>query len=180
MKERYIVCLTDEARVALTASLQSGVCRARVLRRAQVLLKADEGLTDEEINEHTGVSTRTVRAIRRRYCREGLERALHDAPRSGKPPAFTERQQKQVIALACSDPPEGRARWTLTLLAETAAERGIVKSLSKSEVALWLAEADLKPWQKKDGASPSSRRNSASGWTTSSTNTSDRRANKSR
>jgi transposase len=180
MKERYIVCLTDEARVALTASLQSGVCRARVLRRAQVLLKADEGLTDEEINEHTGVSTRTVRAIRRRYCREGLERALHDAPRSGKPPAFTERQQKQVIALACSDPPEGRARWTLTLLAETAAERGIVKSLSKSEVALWLAEADLKPWQKKDGASPSSRRNSASGWTTSSTHTSDRRANKSR
>jgi transposase len=180
MKERYIVCLTDEARVALTASLQSGVCRARVLRRAQVLLKADEGLTDEEINEHTGVSTRTVRAIRRRYCREGLERALHDAPRSGKPPAFTERQQKQVIALACSDPPEGRARWTLTLLAETAAERGIVKSLSKSEVALWLAEADLKPWQKKDGAYPSSRRNSASGWTTSSINTSVPKARKSR
>lgn len=180
MKERHIVCLTDEARVALSAMLQSGVHRARVLRRAQVLLKADEGLSNEEISEHTGVSERAIREIRRRYGREGLERALHDAPRSGKPPAFTERQQKQVIALACTDPPEGRARWTLTLLAETAVQRGIVKSLSKSEVALWLAEADLKPWQKKDGAFPSSRRNSASEWTTCLINTNGRRARKSR
>ena len=97
--------------------LRSGVHRARVLRRAQVLLKADEGLSNEEISEHTGVSERTIRELRRRYACEGLERALHDAPRSGKPPKFTARQQKQVIALACTDPPEGRARWTLTLLA---------------------------------------------------------------
>ncbi len=180
MKERHIVCLTDEARVALSAMLRTGVHRARVLRRAQVLLKADEGLSNEEISEHTGVSERTIRELRRRYACEGLERALHDAPRSGKPPKFTARQQKQVIALACTDPPEGRARWTLTLLAETAVERGIVKSLSKSEVALWLAEADLKPWRKKDGAFPSSRRSSANGWTMCSINTSGRRASKSR
>jgi transposase len=180
MKERHIVCLTDEARVALRAMLQSGVHRARVLRRAQVLLKADEGLPNEEISAHTGVSERTIREIRRRYGREGLERALHDAPRSGKPPAFTERQQTQVLALACTDPPEGRVRWTLTLLAETAVQRGIVKSLSKSEVALWLAEADLKPWRKKDGVFPNSRRNSAREWMTCSINTSGRRASKSR
>jgi putative transposase len=171
MKERHLVCLTDEARFALSAMLQSGVHRARVLRRAQVLLKSDEGLVDSEICEHTGVSERSIRAIRQRYCRQGLERAIYDAPRSGKPPEFTERQQKQVIALACTDPPEGRARWTLTLLAEEAVKRGIVTSLSKSEVALWLTAADLKPWQKKDGAFRDSRRSSASAWKTCSINT---------
>jgi hypothetical protein len=78
-----------------------------------------------------------------------LERILHDAPRSGAPPQFTARQQQQVIALACSDPPDGRVRWTLELLCEHAVKHGFVKSLSKSEVALWLQEHDLKPWRKK-------------------------------
>jgi len=174
MKERHIVRLTDEARCALISMLQSGVHRARVLRRAQVLLKSDEGLLDSEVSEHTGVSERAIRSIRRRFCIEGLEQAIYDAPRSGKPPEFTERQQKQVIALACTDPPEGRARWTLILLAEEATKRGIVESLSKSEVALWLTAADLKPWRKKDGAFRNLLLSSESGWRTSSTNTKNR------
>ncbi len=151
MKE-YIVSLTDEARQELQELVQSGTRPVRVVRRAQILLKSEAGFTDEEIVEHVGCAERTVRNVRKRFCDEGLERALHDAPRSGRPSDFTPRQKQQVIALACTEPPEGRVRWTLELLSEHAVKRGFVASLSKSEVALWLKEHDLKPWRKKLGA----------------------------
>jgi transposase len=77
---------------------------------------------------------------------------LYDAPRSGRPCDFTAAQRQQVVALACSDPPAGRVRWTLELLAEHAVKNGIVSTLSKSAVSLWLRAHDLKPWRKKLGA----------------------------
>ena len=122
----------------------------RVVRRALILLKSDEGLTDLEIVEHVGCAERTVRNVRKRFCEEGLEATLHDAARSGRPPQFTPRQKQQVVALACTEPPEGRTRWTLELLCEHAAKRGFVESVSKSEVALWLKDHDVKPWRKKN------------------------------
>jgi transposase len=170
----HIVSLTDEARQQLQQLLQSGTRPVRVVRRALVLLKSDEGFTDEEIFEHVGCSDRMIRRVRKHFCTEGLERALYDSPRSGAPATFTARQRQQVVALACSEPPEGRVRWTLELLCRDAVERGIVKSIGKSEVALWLKEHDLKPWRKKVGAFPNSPRSSASGWRTSSTSTRSR------
>jgi transposase len=154
MKE-HIVRLTDGARQQLLNLVQAGTRSVRVVRRALILLKSDEGLTDEEIVEHVGCGERTVRSVRKRFCVEGFEQAVYDAPRAGRPPEFTPRQRQQVIALACSDAPEGRVRWTLELLAEHAVKRGFVSSLSKSVVALWLQAHDLKPWRKKRGASPS-------------------------
>lgn len=166
MKE-HIVCLTDEARCVLQSLVRSGTRSARMVVRAQVLLKSAEGLTDVEIAEAVGLVERTVAEIRKRFCTGGLERAVSDAPRSGKPPAFTVKQRQQVIALACTDPPEGCTRWTLMLLCEHAVKQGFVKAVSKSEVALWLKEHDLKPWRKKAGASRNSTTNSGSGWKTS-------------
>jgi transposase len=168
MKE-HIVCLTDEARKQLSELVRSGTRPVRVVRRAQILLKSDEGLKDALIAEHVGCCERHVREVRKRFCVQGFERALHDAPRSGTPPKFTARQQQQVVALACTDPPEGRTRWTLELLCEHAAKNGFVSEVSKSEVALWLQAHDLKPWRKKRGAFPSSRRNFVSGWKMCST-----------
>ena len=165
MKE-HIVSLTDEARQQLQSLVRSGTRPVRVVCRAQILLKSDEGLTDEEIVEELSCGERTVRNVRKRFCTEGLEPALIDAPRSGRPPSFTPRQQQQVVALACTAPPEGRCRWTLELLCEHAAERGFVKSVSKSEVALWLKAHDLKPWRKKLGVFRNLTRNSVSGWKT--------------
>lgn len=173
MKE-HIVCLTDEARQQLQQLVQSGTRPVRVVRRALILLKSDEGLTDEEIVEHVGCSERTVRSVRKRFCTRGLDRGLFDAPRSGAPPTFTPRQQQQVIALACSEPPDGRVRWTLELLCQHAVEQGLVESVSKSEVALWLREHDLKPWRKKLGASRSLPTNFVNGWRTCSTSTKSR------
>ncbi len=149
MKE-YIVRLTDGARRKLRELVESGTRRVRVVRRALILLKSDAGLTDLQIVEHVGCAERTVRNVRKRFCAEGLEGTLHDTARPGRPPEFTPRQKQQVIALACTEPPEGRARWTLELLCEHAAKRRFVESVSKSEVALWLKEHDLKPWRKKN------------------------------
>jgi len=153
--KKHIVQLDRQTRESLQQLARSGVCRAQELRRCQILLKSDSGCTDEEIAEHVGCSTRNIRAVRKRFCEEGLERAMYDAPRSGRPPEFTERQQQQVIALACSEPPAGRVRWTLELLCEHAVKENFVESLSVTEVALWLQEHDLKPWRKKRGAFPS-------------------------
>lgn len=167
----HIVSLTDEARQQLQQLAESGTRPVRVVRRALVLLKSDQGYTDEEIVEHVGCSERTIRRIRKHFATEGLERALFDAPRSGAPAMFTARQRQQVVALACSEPPEGRVRWTLELLCRHAVQRGIVATIGKSEVSLWLKEHDLKPWRKKAGASPDSTRNSVGEWKTSSTST---------
>lgn len=170
----HLVSLTDEARQQLQQLAESGTRPVRVVRRALVLLKSDQGYTDEEIVEHVGCSERTIRRIRKHFATAGLQRALFDAPRSGAPATFTARQRQQVVALACSEPPEGRVRWTLDLLCRHAVQRGFVATVGKSEVALWLKEHDLKPWRKKLGASPDSTRNSASGWRTSSTSTKSR------
>ena len=99
MKE-YIICLTDEARQQLRDLVRAGTRSVRVVRRAQILLKSDEGLTDEEIVEQLGCGERMVRNVRKRFCTEGLERSLFDAQRPGRPPNFTLRQQQQVVALA--------------------------------------------------------------------------------
>jgi putative transposase len=153
--KKHIVWLPDEVRQSLRQLVRSGTRPAQVIRRCQILLKSDEGCTDEEIAEDVGCSDRTVRTVRQQFCTGGVEQAIYDAPRSGRPETFTERQRQQVVALACTDPPEGRQRWTLELLCEQAVRQGLVESVGKSEVALWLKEHDLKPWRKKLGAFPS-------------------------
>jgi putative transposase len=149
MKE-YIVRLTDGSRRKLRELVGAGTRSVRVVRRALILLKSDAGLTDLQIVEHVGCAERPVRNVRKRFCDKGLEGTLHDAVRPGRPSEFTLRQKQRVVALACTEPPEGRARWTLELLCEHAAKRGFVESVSKSEVSLWLKEHDLKPWRKKN------------------------------
>ncbi len=153
--KKHIVRLPAAIRQNLRQLVRSGTRPAQVVRRCQVLLKSDEGCTDEEIAEHVGCSDRTVRTLRKQFCTGGIEQAIYDAPRSGRPETFTGRQRQQVVALACTDPPEGRQRWTLEWLCEQAVKRGLVESVGKSEVALWLKEHDLKPWRKKLGAFPS-------------------------
>lgn len=152
--KKHFVRLDRQSREGLDRLTRCGTHPARVVRRCQILLKSDLGCSDEEIAEHVGCTTRSVRAVRKRFCEEGVDRAVHDASRSGRPRQFTERQQQQVIALACSEPPAGRVRWTLELLCEQAVKQGFVVTLSVTEASRWLKVHDLKPWRKKLGASP--------------------------
>ena len=127
-KKRYIVSLTADEREALVALTSTGEIRARKMKRAQILLKADQGATDAEIMAALGVSRPCVERLRQRFVEGGLERGLNEAPRPGKTPKLNGKQQARLIAEACSKPPEGHKRWTLQLLADRV-------------VALELAEA---------------------------------------
>ena len=139
MKE-HIVRLTEDVRAALESLVRSGACPSYVVRRAQVLLSSDAGLTDKQVAAVSGCSKRTVAYIRKRFTQGGWERSVFDAPRSGRPSKFSVLKRQQVVALASNDPPEGCTRWTLGLLIEKAAEQELVEAVSKSELSLWLRE----------------------------------------
>ena len=134
MAKRYRVTLTDQERERLRALTRKGKGSARTVRRAQTLLLADEGQTDEAIAAalHSGLST--VARTRRRFVEEGLEAALVDRPRPGAAPKLSPKQQALVVALACTKPPEGRLRWTMQLLADRVVELAVVPAISDEAI----------------------------------------------
>lgn len=142
--------LTKKDRKIIQGLLHSGSHPARVLKRANILLKANSGMKDVDIGEHLDCSFVHVATIRQRYCTQGLHRALYDAPRSGKPAIFTGKDEAKIVALACSQSPDGTSRWTLKLLAEEAVKQKIVPDISPQTVWLMLERQNTKPWLKKN------------------------------
>ena len=124
MNKKYIVDLADEERNRLRELVRSGKHSARRMRCGHVLLKAHAGWTDQKISEALDIGIRTVQRIRQRFVQEGMEVAL--GARSRKPKPYRRkldgRQEAQLIALACSEAPEGRTRWTLRMLADRMVE----------------------------------------------------------
>jgi transposase len=113
---RYRVDLSQIERTALRALLSGGKHASRKLKRAQILLAADAGASDEEITRSVGVGGSTVYRTKRRFVEGNLERALSEEPRPGAERKLTGKEEALLVATA-SSPPEGRARWTLELLA---------------------------------------------------------------
>lgn len=122
---------------------------ARVINRAHILNMRDKGLSAMEVADFLEFTPRTVINVTTRYQQEGLDRALNDDPRAGRPPEFDAGVEAYVVATVCSDPPEGFDRWTLELLHERIHKQGVVESISKEKIRLILKEHDLKPWQQK-------------------------------
>ena len=133
-KKLYSVRLKEDEREELSQYLRRGKSSARSLTRARILLLADEGRPDEDIADALKVSKSTVNRIRKRYCEGGLEFALTEKPRSGAPPKIDARVEAKLTGLACSNPPEGRSRWTMNLLADKLVELGEVDSISGMSV----------------------------------------------
>lgn len=134
MKKVYVVDLTPEERDELLGLLKGGEARVRKTNRARILLLADEGRTDEGIAEALLTSVSTVERTRRRFVEGGPGRALEEAPRPGGERKLDGRQEAHLVALACSDPPEGRERWTMQLLADRLVEIGVVDRISDETV----------------------------------------------
>jgi transposase len=136
MNKQYLVTLTDDERQALREMVSRGKAASRTINHALILLKADvpENATDEEISRACEVSISTVERVRRRFVEEGLEAALRP-PKVPRPPRKLDGDvEAHLIALACSDPPRGRARWTVRLLAQKLVELGHVDSISHESV----------------------------------------------
>ena len=126
------VKLTDSDHRFLTTLLSKGQLSARSFRRATALLGLHRGQTLDQVATTLAVHRVTVANWRDAYNEVGL-RCLHDKPRQGRPVKIDGRSRAQITALACSSPPEGRARWTLRLLADKAVELGYCESLSHTQ-----------------------------------------------
>ena len=136
--KKYIVTLLNEERQELLALTRAGKISARKMKRAQILLKADENWKDKDIIAALNASRSTVERMRKRYVEGGLDKALNEDPRPGAKRKLDGRAEAYLIALACSDPPEDSDHWALRLLADELIELGMVESISHEAVRQYL------------------------------------------
>jgi transposase len=141
MKKKYLVTLTADEREQLNVMITAGTASAQKLAHARVLLKADQGengpaWVDEVIAEAVEVSTDTVARVRQRFVEQGLEAALvrKKQDRPSRERVLDGSAEARLLAVACSDPPDGRAAWTLTMLADKLVELEVVESVSRESV----------------------------------------------
>lgn len=138
-RKKYIVELTSEEREQLKQIIRKGKARAYKIKHANILLKADvngQGLSDDKIADMFGCHMNTVAGVRQRFVELGLEAALACKKRSTPPvPKLLDgRKEAKLIALACSKPPQGRANWTLRLLADEMVALEVVETISYETV----------------------------------------------
>ena len=145
---RLKVSAKDQA--TLKKMLAGGVEQVRVTMRAVALQRLAEGMGAPQIAAVLPLSRQSVRNIARRYEQGGLERALYDKQRPGAASLLDARQRQRIIAMVCSDPPKGRARWTVRLAAEEAVKRRLVPRAGRETIRVLLESHDLKPWREKN------------------------------
>src|SRR6266536_5913554 len=140
MNVRYRVELSQAERDELATMLSGGKHAARRLKRAQVLLAAEAGSSDDEIARAVAVGGSTVYRTKRRFVEGNLQRALSEEPRPGAERTLTGKEEALLVATACASPPKGRARWTLELLADAMIKPTEHDSISRETVRRRLAE----------------------------------------
>jgi len=153
-KKKYIVELSEEEREHLINIVSTGVEKARKLTRARILLKADEGWSDEEISQALDVGTATAGRIRKKYAEEGLERAINrKASNREYDRKMDGRTEAYLIALSCGEAPEGYARWTLRLLADRLVklEQVEIETISHETVRQVLKKSASNPGSVSNG-----------------------------
>jgi transposase len=123
---------------------------SRVLRRASILRQLDHGQKAAQVAISVGVAAKTVRAVARRYEEEGLESALYEKPRPGKQRALDVNQSQRIIAMVCSPPPQGIARWSVRLIASEAVKRKLTPRVGRETIRILLQSHELKPWREKN------------------------------
>ena len=134
MAKKYHVKLNENERKQVQALLTKGKLSVRKVKRAQILLAADSGKVDGEIAATLQVHVNTVERIRKRFVEGGLTHALNEDQRPGGKSKLDGKGEAVLVALACSDPPTGRAQWTMQLLADRLVTLGIVEQISDETV----------------------------------------------
>ena len=149
--KKYIVDLTADEREQLLQLIRRGKQSARKVTRARILLKAADGLTDEQIASALDAGVATIERTRKRFVEENLV-ALNECPRPGARPKLKGKQEAHIIALSCSKAPEGHTHWTLRLLAGKVVELGFAESFSHESVRRMLKKTSLSPGKESNGA----------------------------
>ena len=135
---------------SLVQLLRSGVQQVRVVLRSLALLQLSGGDSAPVIARRLRLTPKTVRDIGKRYLEGGVDRALYERPRQGAKPILSPTERQRIIAMACSDAPDGRARWTVRLIAEQAIKRKLVPKVGRETIRILLESHDLKPWREKN------------------------------
>jgi len=144
------VKVSKKDQTVLKKLLSGGIEQVRVVLRAAALQRLAEGMGAPRIAEVLPLTRQAVRDIARRYQQGGLERALYDKQRPGAANLLSAKQRQRIIAMVCSDPPQGRARWTVRLVAEEAVKRRLVPRVGRETIRVLLLSHDLKPWREKN------------------------------
>ena len=151
MVKKYVVRLSDEERQNLQEIVTTGKRAAALINHARILLKADcqqsPGWRDQDIKEALDISLRTIERVRKRFVEEGLEAALTPRPHPRRPRKLDGTTEAHLVALCCSEPPEGQGRWTLRLLAQQMVELNYVDDISHESVRQLLKKNELQPWR---------------------------------
>ena len=135
---------------ALKQLLSGGVQQVRVVLRALALLQLGEGLSAPKVSGTVRFTAHAIRTIAQRYREGGLERALYEKQRPGHAELLGASDKQRIIAMVCSQPPEGQARWTVRLVAQEAVKRKLVPRVGRETIRILLESHDLKPWREKN------------------------------
>lgn len=130
--------------------LRGGIQQVRVVLRALTLLRLAQGIAAPQIARLLELTPQAVRKIAHRYLEGGLDRALYEKQRPGATELLDDRQKRRIVAMVCSQPPEGRARWTVRLVTEQAVKRKLVPRVGRETIRILLQSHDLKPWREKN------------------------------
>ena len=149
-RRRVQVQLSRPEQQQLDKLLSGGLQPVRTVLRALVLRQLADGQTIRKVARNLGLTPKTVWLTSQRYQQGGLEGALYERARPGKEARLDTQQRQRIVALVCSPPPEGRARWTVRLLAEEAVKRKLVPGVGRETVRILLESHDLKPWREKN------------------------------
>ena len=134
----------------LTSLLCGGVQQVRVVLRALALLQLAKGASAPRIADIIPLTAQAIRKVGHRYEQGGLESALYEKQRPGAIPALDDSQKQRIIAMVCGTPPEGRARWTVRLVAQEAVKRKLVPRVGRETIRILLLSHELKPWREKN------------------------------
>lgn len=147
---RLILSLATDEEQELKSMLRGGVQPVRVVLRALALLRLSEGQSVASVAANMELTPKAVRGIGLRYLASGLDGALYERPRPGATPLLSAAERQRIIAMVCSDPPEGQARWTVRLVASEAIRRELVPKAGRETIRVLLESHDLKPWREKN------------------------------
>jgi transposase len=151
--KQYRVSLTQDEREHLLDLTRRGKSSVRRVKRSLILCKADEGLSDQQVSEALLVSPSTVSRVRRRFAEEGMESALTERPRPGQRRKLDGKQEAHLVAVACSQAPEGHTHWTLQLLANKVVQLKFSDSISLETVRQVLKKTNSNRGRRKSGVS---------------------------
>ena len=151
---RLHVRLPKRHRDKLDSLLSGGIQPVRVVLRALTLSQLHQGKPASEVATDVRLTPKAVREIGRRYEVGGLKRALYDKERPGPAALLDEGQCQRIIAMVCSDPPAGYARWTVRMVAEEAVKRKLVPKVGRETIRMLLQNHDLQPWREKNVVHP--------------------------